>query len=230
MNTSHNEPLPQRCSHMLLSQMHNLHCPLTGALITQACSAHYVTGPYHMPHFYDLCSSPYIIRVVKWREMRWVGQVAHTQKKRNLYAAFTRKPEGRSLLGKPNCRLVSSGSGYGKVVSSCEHSDKTLGYIKMWWTLQPLEQLWASQGLCSMELLYKNMYTYRPGKHNYLTLSGLEQECTQVLAGWGKEMSVWCPAVLEQHISYFVFILHFKQINIIKQYKREIQTSVALLF
>ena len=91
-----------------------------------------VTGPYHMPQFYDLCSSPNIIKV-----MRWAGQVAHTWKKRNLYTAFMRKPEGRSLLGKPYCRLVSSGSGYRKVVSSCEHGDKTLGCTKMWWTLQP---------------------------------------------------------------------------------------------
>jgi hypothetical protein len=86
-----------------------------------------VTGPYHIPQFYDLCSSPHIIRV-----MRWAGQVSHTWKKRNLYTAFMRKPEGRRLLGKPNCRLVSSGSGYRKVVSSCEHGDKTLSYIKMW--------------------------------------------------------------------------------------------------
>jgi len=86
-----------------------------------------VTGPYHMPQFYDLCSLPTIIRV-----MRWAGQVAHMRKKRNLYTAFTRKSVGRSLLGKPNCRLVSSGSGYRKVVSSYENGDKTLGCLKMW--------------------------------------------------------------------------------------------------
>ena len=85
-----------------------------------------VTGPYHMPQFYDLCSSPNIIRV-----MWWAGQVAHMWKKRNLYTAFMRKPEGRSLLGKPNCRLVSSVSGYRKVVSFCEHGDKTLGCINV---------------------------------------------------------------------------------------------------
>jgi hypothetical protein len=76
-----------------------------------------------MPQF----SLPNIIRA-----MRWAGQVAHTRKKRNLYTAFMRKPEGRSLLGKPNQRLVTSGSGYRKVVSSCEHGDKTLGCMKMW--------------------------------------------------------------------------------------------------
>jgi len=80
-----------------------------------------------MPQFYDLCSLPTIIRV-----MQWAGQPAHMQTKRNLYTAFTRKPEGRSLLGTPNCRLVSSGSGYRKVVGSYEHGDKTWGCLKMW--------------------------------------------------------------------------------------------------
>jgi len=39
MNTSHNEPVPRTSSHMLLPQVHLLHCLLTGGLITHACSA-----------------------------------------------------------------------------------------------------------------------------------------------------------------------------------------------
>jgi hypothetical protein len=42
--------------------------------------------------------------------------------------------------------------------------------------------VYASQELCPMELLYKNMYTYRPGKQNNVTLSRWVQDCTQVFA------------------------------------------------
>jgi hypothetical protein len=191
MNTSHNEPVPWTSSQTLPSQAHCPHCRLTGGL---QCS---VTGPYHMPQFYDLCSSPNTIRV-----MQWPGHVAHMRKKRNLYTAFTRKTEGRSLLGKPNCRLISSGSGYRKVVSFCEHGDKTWGCIKMRWTLQPAEHLWSSQGLCSMEWLYKNTYTQARKRH-WLNLSGWVQECIQRFAGCSGETSVWCPAVLVT--TYFIF-------------------------
>jgi hypothetical protein len=51
------------------------------------------------------------------------------KKKRDACKVLIRKPEGKSLLATPNCRLDSSVSEYGKVVSSCEHGNKTAGSI-----------------------------------------------------------------------------------------------------
>jgi hypothetical protein len=42
-----------------------------------------ITGDWRKPHkeeFNDLYSSPNIIRVIKWRRMRWAGHVANTGK------------------------------------------------------------------------------------------------------------------------------------------------------
>jgi hypothetical protein len=54
----------------------------------------------------DLYSSPSIIRIFKWRKMRWAGHVARMGEKRIAYRLLVGKPEGKRLLGKPRHKWV----------------------------------------------------------------------------------------------------------------------------
>jgi hypothetical protein len=51
-----------------------------------------------------LYSSLSIIRIIKSRKMRWVGNVARIGEKRNAYRLLMGSPEGRRPLGRPRCR------------------------------------------------------------------------------------------------------------------------------
>jgi hypothetical protein len=57
----------------------------------------------HNEELHGLHSSPYIIRAIKSRRMRWVGHVACMGEVRNVYM-LVRKPEGRRPLGTLRCR------------------------------------------------------------------------------------------------------------------------------
>jgi hypothetical protein len=52
----------------------------------------------------DLYCSPNIVRAIKSRRMKWVGHVACTRDKRNVYRVLTGKPEGKKPLGRPRHR------------------------------------------------------------------------------------------------------------------------------
>ena len=52
----------------------------------------------------DLYSLPNIVRVVKWRRMRWVGHVARMGDRRGVYRFLIGKPEGKRPLGRPRRR------------------------------------------------------------------------------------------------------------------------------
>ena len=54
----------------------------------------------------DLYSSPNIVRVIKWRRMRWAGHVARMGEERGVYRLLVGKPEGRRPLGRPRRRWV----------------------------------------------------------------------------------------------------------------------------
>jgi len=41
---------------------------------------------------------------MKLRRMRWVGHVAHMEKRRDLYRVLVGKPEGKRPPGRPRCR------------------------------------------------------------------------------------------------------------------------------
>ena len=61
-----------------------------------------VTGEWrrlHNEELNDLYSSPNIVRVIKWRRMRWAGHVAHMGEERGVYRVLVGKPEGRRPLG-----------------------------------------------------------------------------------------------------------------------------------
>jgi hypothetical protein len=66
-----------------------------------------VTGEWrrlHNKELYALYSSPYIIRVIKSRRLRWAGHVARTRESRCAYRVLVGKPEGGRPLGKPRRR------------------------------------------------------------------------------------------------------------------------------
>jgi hypothetical protein len=52
-----------------------------------------------------LYSSHNILRVIKWRRMRWAGHVARMGEGRVVYRVLMRKPGGKRPLGRPRHRL-----------------------------------------------------------------------------------------------------------------------------
>jgi hypothetical protein len=66
-----------------------------------------VTGEWkklHNEELNDLYSLTNIVRVVKWRRMRWAGHVAHMGEDRGVHRVLVGKPEGNSPLGRPRRR------------------------------------------------------------------------------------------------------------------------------
>ena len=53
-------------------------------------------------------SSPNIVRVIKWRRMRWAGHVARMGEERRVYRVLVGKSEGRRMLGRPRRRCVDT--------------------------------------------------------------------------------------------------------------------------
>jgi len=49
-------------------------------------------------------SSSNIVRVIKTRRMRWVGNVALMGDRKGLYKVLVGKPEGKRPLGRPRLR------------------------------------------------------------------------------------------------------------------------------
>jgi hypothetical protein len=62
----------------------------------------------HNEELCDLYSSPSIIRMIKWRRMRWAGHVAQMVEKRNAYRLLVGKPEGTRPLQRHRCRWVDN--------------------------------------------------------------------------------------------------------------------------
>jgi hypothetical protein len=56
----------------------------------------------------DLYSSSSIIRIIKWRKMRWVEHVARMGEKRNTYRLLVGKPEGMRPLGRSRSNWVDN--------------------------------------------------------------------------------------------------------------------------
>ena len=70
-----------------------------------------VTGDWRRLHKEEinvLYSSPNIVRVIKWRRMRWTGHVAHMGEERVVYRVLVGKPEGKRPLGRPRRRWVNN--------------------------------------------------------------------------------------------------------------------------
>ena len=57
-----------------------------------------VTGDWrrlHNEELHDFYCSPNIVRVIKWRRMRWAGHVARMGEERGTYRFLVGKPEGK---------------------------------------------------------------------------------------------------------------------------------------
>ena len=50
----------------------------------------------------------HIVRVIKWRRMRWAGHVARMGEERVVYRVLVGKPEGKRTLGRPRCRWLDN--------------------------------------------------------------------------------------------------------------------------
>ena len=58
----------------------------------------------HNEELSDMHCSPYIVRVIKSRRMRWAGNVARMGDRRGVYRVLVGKPEGKRSLGRPRRR------------------------------------------------------------------------------------------------------------------------------
>ena len=70
-----------------------------------------VTGGWrrlHNEELNDLYSSPNIVRVIKWRRVRWAELVARMGEERGVYRVLVGKSDGRKPLGRPRRRWVCS--------------------------------------------------------------------------------------------------------------------------
>jgi hypothetical protein len=70
-----------------------------------------VTGEWrrlHNEEINDLYSTPNIVRVIKWRRMRWAGHVARMGEERGVYTVLVWKPERKRPLGRPRRRWVDN--------------------------------------------------------------------------------------------------------------------------
>ena len=66
-----------------------------------------MTGEWRKLHIEepnDLYCSPNIVRVIKWRRMRWAGHVALMGERRGVCSVLVVNPEGKRPLGRPRCR------------------------------------------------------------------------------------------------------------------------------
>ena len=66
-----------------------------------------VTGDWrelHNEELNSLYSSPNIVRVIKWRRMRWAGHVARMGERRGVHKVLVGKPKGKRPLGRPRRR------------------------------------------------------------------------------------------------------------------------------
>ena len=65
-----------------------------------------VTGEWRKLHNeeLDVLYSPNIVRVIKWRRMRWAGHVGRVGEGRGVYRVLVGKPGGKRPLGRPRRR------------------------------------------------------------------------------------------------------------------------------
>ena len=66
-----------------------------------------VTGEWrklHNEELNDLYCSPNVVRVIKWRGVRWAGNVARMGERRGVYRVLVGRPEGKRPLGRSRRR------------------------------------------------------------------------------------------------------------------------------
>jgi hypothetical protein len=96
-----------------------------------------VAGGWRRLHneLHNLYTSPYIVRAIKTRKMRWTDHVGCTGERMNAYKFLVRKTEGKRPYQRPRsrmgrCGLDASGLDWVTVARSCEHGNEPSGSIK----------------------------------------------------------------------------------------------------
>ena len=59
---------------------------------------------FHNEELHSLYRSPNIVRVIKYRRLRWAVHVARTEEGRSAFKILTGKPTRKRLLGRPRHR------------------------------------------------------------------------------------------------------------------------------
>ena len=101
-----------------------------------------VTGEWrklHNEELNDLYCSPSIVRVIKWRRMRWAGHVERMGERRDVYRVLVGKPEGKRPLGRPRRRwednikidLQEVGKGCGDWMELAQYRDRWRSLVSM---------------------------------------------------------------------------------------------------
>jgi hypothetical protein len=70
-----------------------------------------VTGGWrklHNEELHNLYASPSIIRMIKYRSMRWAWHIARMGEERNAYTILVGKPGGKRPLGRPRHRWMNN--------------------------------------------------------------------------------------------------------------------------
>jgi len=62
----------------------------------------------HNEEHIDLYASSNIVRVIKWRRMRFAGHVVRMGERRGVYRVLVGKTEGKRPLGRPRRRWVGN--------------------------------------------------------------------------------------------------------------------------
>jgi len=55
---------------------------------------------FYNEELHNLYALPHIVRIMKFRRMRWAGHVTHMGEMRNGYSVLVGKPEGKRPFGK----------------------------------------------------------------------------------------------------------------------------------
>jgi hypothetical protein len=109
----------------------------------------------HNKELHDWYTSSRIIRIIRYRRMRWAGHVARMRQKRNVYWLLVGKPYEKRPLGRMRRRWVDDNKmdftemGLGGAdwigmaqESSCECGNEPSGSITCWKTIEWLHNWW----------------------------------------------------------------------------------------
>ena len=99
-----------------------------------------VTGEWrklHNEELNDLYCSPNIVRVIKWRRLRWAGHVARMEEGRIVHRVLVEKPDGKRPLRRPRHRwednikmdLQEVGIGCGDWMGLAQDKDRWLALV-----------------------------------------------------------------------------------------------------
>ena len=79
----------------------------------------------HNEKFHSLYRSPNIVRVIKYRRVRWAGHVARIEEGRTAFKSLIGKPTGKKHLGMPRRRWEDN------IIMDLEEELQGIGLIRL---------------------------------------------------------------------------------------------------